>query len=342
MHGEEIKTLLSSIVKRPLFMALDSSTIFEMASSRNVRGEFDIYVGLFLSRLGTPTAGHKSGAVEELEIAYEMNDVSGQVGIHVYFCEAMIPMDLWKTSAPQDIMWLRSHVGGRGTLFKSFTTDTQLQSLLSVDLVADLKKLAHRTNDSKKRHAPGPFDPSIIVGFLESITRRFNDLKERTVLMSASMREFSTCMENRTAEITRIGRMNKPFAVKGALEGVFRRIEHDMRVLDGQYQEFLEHSIPTVQECMIELELMTEILGIARGIPAVKGFYEALGILRETTVDSTSKFIGSKGALIKFPASTRAVFEAKTSLLDAYDKVEALLLSLVAGLDRAMLLYQKK
>ena len=33
MHGEEIKTLLSSIVKRPLFMALDSSTIFEMASS---------------------------------------------------------------------------------------------------------------------------------------------------------------------------------------------------------------------------------------------------------------------------------------------------------------------
>ena len=32
MHGEEIKTLLSSIVKRPLFMALDSSTIFEMAS----------------------------------------------------------------------------------------------------------------------------------------------------------------------------------------------------------------------------------------------------------------------------------------------------------------------
>jgi hypothetical protein len=136
--------------------------------------------------------------------------------------------------------------------------------------------------------------------------------------------------------------MNKPFAVKAALEGVFRRIENDMRVLDGQYQEFLEHSVPTVQECMIELELMTELIGSARGIPAVKEFYQALGVLRETTADSTSKFIISKGALIKFPASNRAVFEAKTSLLVAYDSVEALLLSLVAGLDSAMLLYQKK
>lgn len=310
--------------------------------SRSLRGDFDSYVGLFWSRLGTPTAGHKSGAVEELELAYEMNEVSGQVGIHVYFCEAEIPMELWKTSTPQDIMWLRSHVGSRGTLYKSFTTATQLQSLLSVDLVADLKRLALGSSDNKKRHTVDPVDPSIIVDFLESITRRFNQLQERTVLMSTAMREFSACMEKRTAEINRIGRMNKPFAVKGAVEGVFNRIVNDMRVLDGHYQDYLEHSTPTVRECMIELQLMTEVLGIARRVPAMKNFYAALGVLRETAADSTSKFVGSKGALLKFPASNRAVFEAKTSLFTAYDQVEALLVSLIAGLDNALLLYEKK
>src|SRR5690606_3845769 len=118
--------------------------------SRNVRGEFDIYGGLFWSRLGTPTAGYKSGAVEELEIAYEMNQSSGQVGIHVYFCEAMMPAELWRKSAPPDIEWLRSRVRGQGTLYKSFVTAPDLQSLLSIDLVDDLKKLVHGSDGNKK------------------------------------------------------------------------------------------------------------------------------------------------------------------------------------------------
>jgi hypothetical protein len=134
--------------------------------SRNVRGEFDIYVGLFWSRLGTPTSGYKSGAVEELEIAYEMNESSGKIGIHVYFCEAMMPPEVWRTSAPHDIEWLRSHAGGRGTLYKSFASDAQLQSLLSVDLVADLKKLVLGTGSNKKQQRVGLPDPTVIVGFL--------------------------------------------------------------------------------------------------------------------------------------------------------------------------------
>lgn len=308
----------------------------------NVRDQFDIYVGLFWSRLGTPTSTHRSGAVEELDIAYEMNQLSGRVGIHVYFCEADISKELFRNSNAQEIEWLRSHVRDKGILYKSFVTAAQLQSHLSVDVVADLKQLLRESAATTKHESAKSLNPELVAGFLESIASRFNHLKERTLLMTTSMRDFSACMEKRTAEITRIGNMNKPFAVKAALEGVFKRIVHDMQVLDGQYQEFLDHSIPTVQECMVELELMTEVLGIARGLPAMKNFYAALAVLRETTADSTSKFVGSKGALIKFPASNRSVFDAKTSLLTAYDQVEGLLVSLIAGLDRALLLYQRK
>ncbi|MCW5899921.1 MAG: hypothetical protein KIT10_11700 [Flavobacteriales bacterium] len=47
MHGERIKTLPSSVVKRPLFMAQDTSTIFEMAS--RLYDELDSMSNDFLS-----------------------------------------------------------------------------------------------------------------------------------------------------------------------------------------------------------------------------------------------------------------------------------------------------
>jgi hypothetical protein len=85
-------------------------------------GEYEIFVGVFWSRYGTPTGEAESGTVEEFERALENHDQDDIPAILFYFRQTPVEMEtIEKLEQKMKVVRFREQYGDKAGLYKTYT-----------------------------------------------------------------------------------------------------------------------------------------------------------------------------------------------------------------------------
>lgn len=109
--------------------------------------DYDVFLGIFWSRLGTPTGRASSGTVEEFERAYTRFRATGSVPeIMLYFKDAPISPSKLDISQLGALLQFKASLADRGGLYSAFEDQAGFEASLRVHLSAVAQKFASESS----------------------------------------------------------------------------------------------------------------------------------------------------------------------------------------------------
>lgn len=190
--------------------------------NRQLNDEYDVFIALFWSKVGSPTDVAESGTVEEFERAYQkFQNNPKSVELMVYFKDqAILPskMDLVQL---QKLQSLKEQLGDKGGLYWTFDNTEDFENLLRGHLsrVAQswAQKLIH-TESIKTEEVNETKNPEYAVDeseddyglfdYLDIYEDRMSDMTSALELMTDATVKVGTQFDRRTAEITKLTSAN--------------------------------------------------------------------------------------------------------------------------------------
>jgi hypothetical protein len=124
-------------------------------------GPYDIFIGVFWNRFGTPTSRAQSGTAEEFERAYASWKQHGRPSLMIYFRRS--PADLATTEETEQKRRLHEFKGALhklGALIREYSDVEEFSRLISLHLIQELtslekaeeiQKLHQRVDDQQRR-----------------------------------------------------------------------------------------------------------------------------------------------------------------------------------------------
>jgi len=102
-------------------------------------GEYDIFVGLFWNRLGTPTPRAPSGTAEEFTRAYKLWEVHRSPTLMLYFCTAPARLDTGdEVEQRKQLIGFKTQVRDLGAFAFDYGTPEELRRLVTKHLIKEL------------------------------------------------------------------------------------------------------------------------------------------------------------------------------------------------------------
>lgn len=108
--------------------------------NEHIPSDYDVFIGIFWGRVGTPTNNHASGSIEEFEIAYQRHLSTGAPEIMVYFKEAPIPPSKIDPAQIGSLQDFKKKLGALGGLYSTFEDNPSLEASLRSHLTAVARK----------------------------------------------------------------------------------------------------------------------------------------------------------------------------------------------------------
>jgi hypothetical protein len=107
--------------------------------NREVGSRYDIFVGLFWNRLGTPTPRAPSGTAEEFTQAYKMWQVHRSPTLMLYFRTTPASLDTDdEVDQRRQLVRFKTQVRGMGALASEYDTPEELRRLVTKHLIKEL------------------------------------------------------------------------------------------------------------------------------------------------------------------------------------------------------------
>ena len=109
--------------------------------------DYDVFIAIFWSTIGSPTAKAESGTIEEFEIAYKkyIKD-KDSIDIMLYFKDQAIPPSKMDANQLIKIQELKERLGKQGGLYSTFNDIESFEPLLRNHLSKVAQKWAHQVN----------------------------------------------------------------------------------------------------------------------------------------------------------------------------------------------------
>lgn len=104
------------------------------AINEQLKGKYDILIGILWSRIGTKTPMHESGSVEEIEIAIKESKRKNRVNVMLYFKTDEIPQEKVDTEQIRKLQSFKSSLAERGVYYWEFKSTTEFKSYISQHL----------------------------------------------------------------------------------------------------------------------------------------------------------------------------------------------------------------
>lgn len=104
-----------------------------------IPGNYDVFVGIFWGRLGSPTKHFNSGTVEEFERAVSRFESTGSPKIMIYFKDAPISPSKLDPIQLQNLKDFKDSLGSRGALYSTFEDQDGFEASLRSHLSAVAK-----------------------------------------------------------------------------------------------------------------------------------------------------------------------------------------------------------
>jgi hypothetical protein len=104
--------------------------------------DYDVFLGIFWGRIGTPTIGHASGTLEEFENALDRFRSTGSPEIVIYFKDTPIPPSKIDTSQLERLHEFKNRLPSQGGIYSTFEDQSSLEASLRLHLSVIAQKLA--------------------------------------------------------------------------------------------------------------------------------------------------------------------------------------------------------
>jgi hypothetical protein len=149
--------------------------------------DYDLFVGLFWARIGTPTPRGESGTVEEFSRALERLRNGEDLEIMMYFKNSPVAPFSIDPAQLQKVHEMRANVQSLGGLFSEFDDDSTFQSLFRVHLSKFVQAWRRRqtggANEAPKKVStaksfvtPGDLDEDLgVLDLMESVQITWKD-----------------------------------------------------------------------------------------------------------------------------------------------------------------------
>lgn len=183
--------------------------------NQQLNDEYDIFIALFWSKIGSPTDVAESGTIEEFERAYKKYKIDpSSLDIMVYFKDQAIPPSKMDFVQLQKLQSLKEQMGEKGGLYWTFDSTEDFENLLR----GHLSRVAQSW--SKKlsiKESPEPIGDSQTVESLDDDSEyyglfdyidiyedRMADMTSALELMSDATIKIGVQFNRRTAEVSRL------------------------------------------------------------------------------------------------------------------------------------------
>lgn len=217
---------------------------------------YDLFIGLFWTRLGTQTPRSVSGTAEEYERAIERRRAFRDVEIAFYFKDSAVDprkIDLSQLKSLQDF---ENRIQSEGALSKVFTDDDSLRyevNLLldrmarkfrsTVDVVADIENPAGIAVEADDKSQKEEFSEDLgLIDISENIEKYSNISLEILEKITASI---SNLTDNMTSSTTKISDITK---VRQLTNDEMKPIISEVSANMDKFSEMLENSVPEFSE----------------------------------------------------------------------------------------------
>lgn len=187
--------------------------------NQQLNDEYDVFIALFWSKVGTATNIADSGTIEEFERAYKKykNDPNS-VDIMVYFKDQAIPPSQMNVEQLQKIQSLKEKMGEKGGLYWMFDSTEDFENLLRGHLsrVAQswsnklqiTEKVEQANNHQLSDSVIDESDDYGLFDYLDIYEDRISDITSAFELMSDATIKIGTQFRRRTAEISNLNHVN--------------------------------------------------------------------------------------------------------------------------------------
>ncbi len=114
--------------------------------NNQINDEYDVFIAIFWSKIGSPTQIAESGTIEEFERAYKRyTENKSSVDIMVYIKDQAIPPSKMDFDQLQKIQKLKERLGEKGGLYWTFDSTEDFESLLRGHLSKIAQKWSSRS-----------------------------------------------------------------------------------------------------------------------------------------------------------------------------------------------------
>lgn len=189
--------------------------------NQQINDEYDIFIALFWSKVGSPTNVAESGTIEEFERAYQKYKADpNSLDIMVYFKDQAIPPSKMDFVQLQKIQSLKEQMGEKGGLYWTFDSTEDFENLLRGHLSRIAQSWAKKKllitepvepvkdgresdtiNDENEDY--GLFD------YIDIYEDRMSDMTSALELMSDATKKIGSQFNRRTAEVSTLTQANK-------------------------------------------------------------------------------------------------------------------------------------
>jgi len=202
----------------------DVGTDPQSVINRQIGDDYDVFVGIMWTRLGTPTGRALSGTVEEFERAYRRYlETSAQISIMFYFREPPTSSDPEDLEQYARIEEFRRSISERGVFYRAYSMAEDFRRFVSLDLIRQVQSWRSSGVLDIEPVTQGVARPEELVErfveFMEVAQQNFREVTTTDGRLLAIFDQLSTNLHDRTQELYGVPQVDSPIN-----EESFRRI----------------------------------------------------------------------------------------------------------------------
>ena len=313
--------------------------------NKQINDDYDIFIAIFWSKIGTPTEKAASGTLEELDRALaKYRDSDSSIDIMIYFKDEAIPPSKMDLSQLKKIQEVKDELGEKGGLYWTFDSTDDFESLLRSHLSKVAQKWSEKISEESSNQPQKASEPDLdnshdlkdvlddesdygYLDYLEIYEDRMADITAALTSMAEATVKVGKQFNRRTEEINLLQEQGGQANVKQAKKIIKFSCE-DM----DRYSEVIESKIDTARKSRTEaFDALSKALALQVELQvdsADKGRSDNYGDLEESLEDMSEAAQSTYGGIssfretvAKFPRLTIQLNKAKKRVVKALDEV---------------------
>lgn len=310
---------------------------------------YDVFIGIFWTRAGTPTSRANSGSIEEFEKAYARHKATGSTPeIMIYFKEAPISPSKIDPQQFSTLQEFKASLPARGGLFFPFEDVSSFEASVRAHLAAVAQKFTSNPSDQTQElstqlaNSPASIIDNDELGLFDLIdlyTIRIRDL----IAAMFAINDATVCIgENLTQRSSELPSQDE--ASDAYKRKIIKRASEDML----RYAEAIDVQLPAMSSAREEafsalsraIALMTDF---ETDPEEVRDLKNTLVGTMQSTASARPLVIGMKQAALGVPRISKDVNHAKRAVASSVDRfvteldsVESTVSNIVESLDKLL------
>jgi hypothetical protein len=314
---------------------------------------YDIFLGIFWSKFGSPTQEYNSGTEEELYNAIRIHkEASKPIKIMMYFRQTPVPIEEIDTVSIGLIRKLRSDLKTQGILYQDYSTIEEFQKLIRIQLsrqIIDLSenhKVGEITLEKIEQTIVIPREELGLLDYLEQGEESFSNIKDSILRMSEAIGWMGKKFIERTEEINLHTKLNPNLSTKtrihlidlaaNDLDSFVNRLNVEIPIFAETYRNGIDNFSNVLK---ISMELKSDEL------EDIEAALQSMDFLINTMSDSRSQCADFRDMFTTFPSMTKNFNQAKrlsAKTIDDLIKEFDIALNLTMALRTEFIEYRKK